>query len=291
MTKVKEVDEKANTAFSLPNKRVKVIPVIKRTWVPSGHEAEFLFKHATNRYSVPLNSTGHFIDPLTKEETEFLENHPGMSLKKGDLSPYRKDGNFWRETIGMIKLDKTEKVLDLSDPMDYITYKVLLLQKDAVAPSIAESKNKLSYKYAIVDADFEDSTKSQNGNLIAEAMVNYSSIKNDREKLIDTLFLISRNRVKSNSKLEFLQGQVADYALKNPQRYLEIVNDRDMSTRVLIEKAVSCKAIERKGGVHRSSGGDLLGTDLQSTVEYLKDKANGDVRFLIEEQVRRALNS
>lgn len=291
MTKVKEVDEKANTAFSLPNKRVKVIPVIKRTWVPSGHEAEFLFKHATNRYSVPLNSTGHFIDPLTKEETEFLENHQGMSLKKGDLSPYRKDGNFWRETIGMIKLDKTEKVLDLSDPMDYITYKVLLLQKDAVAPSIAESKNKLSYKYAIVDADFEDSTKSQNGNLIAEAMVNYSSIKNDREKLIDTLFLISRNRVKSNSKLEFLQGQVADYALKNPQRYLEIVNDRDMSTRVLIEKAVSCKAIERKGGVHRSSGGDLLGTDLQSTVEYLKDKANGDVRFLIEEQVRRALNS
>ena len=122
-------------------------------------------------------------------------------------------------------------------------------------------------------------------------MVNYSSIKNDREKLIDTLFLISRNRVKSNSKLEFLQGQVADYALKNPERYLEIVNDRDMSTRVLIEKAVSCKAIERKGGVHRSSGGDLLGTDLQSTVEYLKDKANGDVRFLIEEQVRRALNS
>jgi hypothetical protein len=291
MTKVKEVEEKATTAFSLPNKKVKVIPVIKKTWVPTDHEAAFLFKHATNRFSVPLNSNGHYVDPLTKEEAEYLENHPGLSLKKGDLSPYKKEGNFWRETIGMLKLDKAEKILDLSDPMDYILYKVYLLQKDFIAPSVAESKNKRSYKYAIVDLDFEDNSKSQKGNLIAEAMMKYTSIMNDRSKLIDALFIISRSRVKPDSKLEFLQGQVSDYALNNPQRFLEIMNDKDLTTRVLIEKAVSCKAIERKGGVHRSSGGDLLGTDLQASVEFLNDAANGAVKLLIEEQVKRALSN
>ena len=287
MTKEKAVEEKATKAFSLPNKKVKIIPVLKQGWLPKDHEAAFLFKHATNRFSVPLNRTGQYICPLTDEETEFIENHPAMSLKKGDLSPYKKDGNFWRE-FGGVKLDKGELNLDLQNPMDYITYKILLLQKDVIAPSIADSKLKQSYRYAVVDVDFEDTTKSQKGNLIAEAMGIYSSIKNDHQKLIDTLFILSRARVKPNSKIEFLQGQVSDFAIKNPDRFIEIMNDKDLATRVLIEKAVSVKAIDRKGGIHRSSGGDLLGTDLQSTVEYLNDKANGAIRMIIEEQVKRA---
>lgn len=290
MTKSKEVEVKANTAFTLPDKKVKLIPVIKKGWLGKNHEAAFLFKNATNKFSVPLNSNGHYVDPLTKEEVEFFESHPTLSLKKGDLSVYKKDGNFWRETIGSIRLDKDEKIFDLSNPMDYIMLAVLKLQKDYIAPSPAEAKNKLTYKYAIVDIDFEDSTKTQTNNLIAQAMMLYTSIMNDREKLRDALFILSRNRVKSNSKLEFLQGSVSEVALKDPARFLSVMNDKDLSTRVLIEKAVSCKAIDRKNGVHRSSGGDLLGTDLQSTVDFLNDKANGDIRYLIEEQVRRAVD-
>jgi hypothetical protein len=281
------VEEKVNTTFTLPNKKVKVIPVIKQGWLPKDHEASFLFKHATNRFSVPLNRTGQYISPLTDEETKVIESHPAMSLKSGDLSPYRKDGNFWKD-FGGIKLDKSELNLDLSNPMDYITYKILLLQKDSIASSIPESKNKQTYKYAIVDIDFEDTTKSQTGNKIAEAMGLYSQMMNDRQKLIDTMFIISRNRVTSNAKLEFLQGQITEFALKNPVRFIEIMNDKDLATRILIEKAVSCKAIDRKGGTHKSSGGDLLGTDLQSTVDYLNDKANGTVRMIIEQQVQRA---
>jgi len=287
MSKPTTTEEKVSTTFTLPNKKVKVIPVIKQGWLPKDHEAAFLFKHATNRFSVPLNRTGQYISPLTEEEAKFIESHPAMSLKAGDLSPYNKTNNFWKD-MGRITLDKSELNLDLSNPMDYITYKVLLLQKDFVAPSIPESKNKQTYKYAIVDIDFEDSTKSQTGNLIAEAMGLYSQMMNDRQKLIDTMFIISRNRVTSNAKLEFLQGQVTEFALKNPSRFIEIMNDKDLATRILIEKAVSCRAIERKGGTHKSSGGDLLGTDLQSTVDYLNDKANGTVRMIIEQQVQRA---
>lgn len=288
MSNLKTKDEVSVPTFTLPNKKVKVIPVIKQGWLNKDHEAAFLFKHATNRFSVPLNRNGQYINPLTEQEANYLEQHPGMSLNKGDLSPYKKVGNFWKEIKG-IKLDKGELNLDLTNPMDYITYKILLLQKDIIAPSIAEAKMKQSYKYAMVDEDFEDTTKSQKGNLVAEAMGLYVNMKNDHQKLVDTLFILSRARVKPNSKIEFLQGQVTDFALKNPERFIEIMNDKDLSTRILIEKAVSCKAIERKGGIHRSSGGDLLGTDLQSVVEFLNDKANGAVKMIIEEQVKRAI--
>lgn len=281
--------EVATPSFSLPKRKVKIIPVIKHTWLAKGHEAAFLYKHAENKFSVPIAMRGgHYINPLTSEEANFLENHPGLSLKTGDLSVHKKENNFWKETIGQIRLGKDERVFDLQDPMDYIIFKVLTLQKDTIAPSAEESKNKLSYKYAIVDLDYEDDKKTTDSNTLVNAMLEYAKIRSDRTSLVDMLFLITKKRISPTSKLEWLQGQVGDYAAKNPTLFLTMVNDTDLHTKILIEKALGYKAITRKGTLYRSAGEDILGVDLPSTVAFLGNPANGDLRMLIEEQVKRA---
>ena len=109
-------------AFSLPRKKVTVLPVVKKTLLPKGHEAEFLYQHSMNTFTVPKNAmNGTYMNPLTNEEQEMLESHPGLSIKEGDLSVHKRENNFWKSTFKPVKLGKDARNLDLSEPMDYLT--------------------------------------------------------------------------------------------------------------------------------------------------------------------------
>ena len=123
-----ETETMTDTTFTLPNKKVLVVPVRRKgRWLPDNHEASFLFKHSYFQVVVPKDGkTGELRDPLTPEERAYFENKAsGLALNSGDLSTLKKDDNFW--TNFRVKLDKNVLQLDLSKPMDYLRYKVLLV--------------------------------------------------------------------------------------------------------------------------------------------------------------------
>lgn len=276
-------------AFSLPRKKVTVLPVVKKTWLPKGHEAEFLYQHSMNTFTVPKNAmNGSYINPLTSEEQDLLEAHSGLSIKAGDLSIHKRENNFWKSTFKPVKLGKDPRTLDLSDPMDYITYKVLLLNKDFIAPDAYSAQRKASYKYMIVDEGYEDNNKSATANLIADAYLEYGKIREDKVALSDILFLLTNQRVSPNSTLIWLQGQIGDFIASNPKRFIEVVNDKDLMTRVLITKGLTYNAIQKDGTAYRTMGGDLMGVDLTATIAFLNNKQNSDHRILIETMIARA---
>jgi hypothetical protein len=276
-------------AFSLPKKKVTVLPVVKKTWLPKGHEAEFLYQHSMNTFTVPKNAmNGSYINPLTTEEQDLLEAHAGLSIKAGDLSIHKRENNFWKSTFKPVKLGKDPRTLDLSDPMDYITYKVLLLNKDFIAPDAYSAQRKASYKYMIVDEGYEDNNKSATANLIADAYLEYGKIREDKVALSDILFLLTNQRVSPNSTLIWLQGQIGDFIASNPKRFIEVVNDKDLMTRVLITKGLTYNAIQKDGTAYRTMGGDLMGVDLTATIAFLNNKQNSDHRILIETMIARA---
>lgn len=276
-------------AFSLPRKKVTVLPVVKKTWLPKGHEAEFLYQHSMNTFTVPKNAmNGSYINPLTSEEQDMLEAHAGLSIKAGDLSIHKRENNFWKSTFKPVKLGKDPRTLDLSDPMDYITYKVLLLNKDFIAPDAYSAQRKASYKYMIVDEGYEDNNKSATANLIADAYLEYGKIREDKVALSDILFLLTNQRVSPNSTLIWLQGQIGDFIASNPKRFIEVVNDKDLMTRVLITKGLTYNAIQKDGTAYRTMGGDLMGVDLTATIAFLNNKQNSDHRILIETMIARA---
>lgn len=278
----------APKSFSLPQRIVKVIPVKKKGWLDKDHEASFLYKHATNAYPVPRHENGGaYFDPLTPEEAEYLETHPGLSLSRGDLSIHKVDNNYW-DRMRPIRLGKEEVKLNLADPMDYIKYKVLLLQRDAVAPSAKEARRKASYKYAIVPLDFDENKSAEDTNAVADAYLEYSKIREDRDTLADVLFLITSQRVPPAATLGWIQGEIGKKIASNPAKFVEVIRDTDRMARTLITKGLTYNAIQKDGTAYRTMGGDLMGIDLTATIAFIKNESNSDHRILIETMVKRA---
>ncbi len=273
---------------ALPKRKVKVVPVKKKGWLPQDHEASFLYQHATNAYTVPRKQFGgSFVDPLTKEEREIIESMPGMSLSPGDLSVNKRDNNFWAN-MQSIRLGKDEFTLDLENPMDYIKYKVLLANSDHIAPDADSVRGKASYKYVIVDLGYEDTKKSSEADLYADAYGEFLKVRGDRNSLADLSFLLTNKRVSANTTLDWLKGQVGEFVKKNPARFLSVIKDEDLQLKVLLEKAVTYDAVQKDGTVYCTMNGDLMGVDKTAAIAFLKNKANGDHRAVIEEMVRRA---
>jgi hypothetical protein len=231
---------------------------------------------------------GSYVNPLSKEEQDHLEGHPGLSLSAGDLSVHKRENNFWKSIFKPIRLSKDARTLNLSDPMDYITYKVLLTNDDYIAPDAYSSQRKASYKYMIVEEGYEDSKKSSSANIVADAYLEYSKIREDKVALGDILFLLTNQRVSPSSTLIWLQGQIGDFIAANPKRFIEVVNDKDLITRVLITKGLTYNAIQKDGTAYRTMGGDLMGVDLTATLAFLNNNQNGDHRILIETMIARS---
>jgi hypothetical protein len=93
---------------------------------------------AVRTFVVPMLSSGVYVNVLTDSEKAFLEEV--MGLEYNALSIYKKENNFWDDAndfgISKVKLQKQDNYLDLSNPEDYIRYKILLANKDFVAPSL-----------------------------------------------------------------------------------------------------------------------------------------------------------
>ena len=67
------------------------------------------------------------------------------------MSMYKKENNFWSDAypngINSVTLHKQDNYFDLSNPVDYIKYKILLANKNLIAPSlqVLEDRPKATY--------------------------------------------------------------------------------------------------------------------------------------------------
>jgi hypothetical protein len=97
-----------------------------------------LAERSTITLTVPRLKSGTLKNVLTDAEKDYLEHILGLEV--GALNVYNKLNNFWENTteggVSSVRLSKYDTRLDLSDPIDYIKYKILLANKDIVAPDL-----------------------------------------------------------------------------------------------------------------------------------------------------------
>jgi len=157
----------------LIDKVVKVVPIVRpNSWSYKYQITEdgkdktngaYQFNTAITYLSVPISKrNGLIIRPLDNikkvktiqfpdeeiTEQEFFERMLGLNKGELDTNKKRTDekGNtypdtFWQK-LGTVKLKNEANVLDLSNPMDMIKYKGLMLNKNVVAPSKTRTKYK-----------------------------------------------------------------------------------------------------------------------------------------------------
>lgn len=253
-------------------------------------------ENAIRVFVVPRLTSGKYVNVLTNDEKDFLEHT--MGLEDNALSIHKREHNFWDDSnpdgIAKVMLKKQDNYLDLSDPNDYIKYKILIANKDWIAPSLKalEDHPKATYQYVIIGEG--DETKSAKNNMSNTMMCykEYGKIEDDVDTLRLIIETLDGRPVASTSKLEFLQTKINDLIQANPKTFLRVVTDKMLPTKVLIKKGVAAGVITKRGDYLylRSDNKPLCedGEDptLNIAAKYLNDPKHQSIKFAIETELK-----
>ena len=241
---------------------------------------------AVRGFTVPVLSNGTYKNVLTDNEKTFLEEVLGLEVN--GLSVYNKIDNYWDNFL--IKLTKQDTILDLSDPEDYIKYKVLLANKDLIAPSMKQLREarRATYEYVIMEPNEEFSDSRNRVNNTMKCYEEFGAIKDKFDVLRCIIETVDGRTVASNTKIEFLQAKATDLIASNPKLFLETITDPLLNTKVLIKKAVEANLISKRGEYYyfREDGSPLCGPNEDPTftiaARSLSLPENQELKFAIE---------
>jgi hypothetical protein len=243
-------------------------------------------------FVVPKLTTGTFVNVLTNKEMAFLEEYLGM--EKGTLSVYKKENNFWSDAnpqgINKVKLRKQDNYLDLSVPEDYIRYKILLANKDFIAPSqkVLEDRPKATYQFVIIEGNEQVNTAKRNMNITRECYMEFGKIENDIETLMCIVELMDGRNVAPSTSLDFLQTKIDSFIQSNPKTFLKVVKDETLPTKVLIRRSINAGNIVKRGDYLylKKDGKPMCGDNeepvLSVAVKYLNNPRNQDIKLGLE---------
>lgn len=201
--------------------------------------------------SVPKLRSGTFVNVLTDAEKDYLEYI--MGLEAGALNVYNKTDNFWDNNteggISSVRLSKYKTVLHLKDPKDYIRYKILLANKDIVAPSLQalQDKPKATYRYVLVADDDINSLTKMKMSINRQCYVEYGKVEDNARILRMIIEIITGKPLATNTKLDFLQSKAGELIEADAKMFLSVIKDPLLSVKVLIADCVEAGIISKRG--------------------------------------------
>lgn len=271
--------------FTLPNKIIKVKYIKRKKGMASNVADDHIISGgmlsgSVKKFQAPLLSNNTIANVLTKEEKQYLESITGLNL-----SVY---GDFW--TTHYVTLFKEDNQFDLSNPVDYISYKIMLFLKDDIAPSWEDRNKKQTYQFVITNDEEEFIEKKNKFDNKKEAFKLYGKIEDDKEKILGILSLLSNKPISEDSTLGWLQGQLEEFIDSKPEAFIDLIKDKTIDTKLLIQKGIKEKVIIKKGnkystvdGLDLAENGQLASFD--NAVAYLENTKHQDVRSLIEAKI------
>lgn len=254
-------------------------------------------RDAVRGFVVPKLTSGRYVNVLTDDEKDFLEDV--MGLEKNALSVYKRDNNFWSDAnplgIGRVMLNKQDNYFDLSNPQDYIRYKVLLANKDYIAPSLQalEDSPKATYQFVCIREGEEVRTAKNAMDIKMQCYREFGKIDEDADTLRVIIETLDGRPVSQSSKIEFLQTKIDELIQANAKTFYKVITDKLLPTKVLIKNAVKAGIIYKKGDFHYLRNGNTPlceeGEDptLSIAAKYLNAPKHQSVKFAIETELKQ----
>ena len=310
MAKTGEAVETAKAkvkVFTLPTGKVLVKPILRTgKWLPDGHSGSFMYDHTSLKLQVPMDkNTGRLKDPLTPEERTFFETDAGLDLEKGALNPYREKNNYWHRFI--VSIRKTDDVvsdktvlmeLNLNNPMDYISYKVLLLNSapdgGLVAPSWEKRLHSGTYRIALQHEGQQHTDKIKKADLMKKAYKYLSKIDSSSETMFDFLTIYYLENAKSkrpsvDSDKDFYYSELQDLIDNDLAGVCEIIDDTDnYDYKLMVHRGLKVNALKFTGSNIETIDGIPLGKSLYQAIQWLKDDKHQDEYLRLKNQIELA---
>ncbi len=246
--------------------------------------------NATRQYIVKVEPSGMLKQVLTKAEQDYLEYL--MDLPKGALNIHKRENNFWINKT--VTLTKQDTFLDLSNPMDFINYKILLTNDGEIAASqeTLDDKPKATYKFVIIEEDNDLKKTTVKMNIAMECIKAYGKLEDDAELLRTALEILSGKPLSEDSKLVFLQSKVYEYVVSNPSLTVKILKDPLLRTKALVKKAVTRNIIAKRGDFFYLADTNTplceskQDPTFNNAAKYLEDPRNQVLKLSITEKLK-----
>lgn len=284
----------------LKNERVVVryIPKKSGIWGTNPHHilSGGMAEGASRTFVVPRLSSGMFVNVLTDNEKAFLEDIMGLEFNA--LSIYKKIDNFWDDSndngISSVRLTKQDNYLNLADPEDYIKYKILLANKDYIAPSlqILQDTPKATYQFVIISENEESKIDSDNMSATMKCYKEFGKIEDDIDTLRIIIETIDGRPTSRNSKIEFLKSKINNLIQTDSKLFLRVISDPLLSTKVLIKRCIESGLISNRGNYLylREDNSPLCESNEDPTLnvaaKYLNLPKHQDILFSLQAKLK-----
>ena len=284
----------------LRNERIIVrhVPKLTGMWGnnPKHILAGGMAEGAVRTFVVPRLTSGMFVNVLTDKEKLFLEEV--MGLEYNALSVYKKVDNFWDDSnengINKVRLTKQDNYLNLADPEDYIRYKILLANKDYIAPSLQALQDapKATYQFVIISEGEETKVAKSNMSTTMLCYKEFGKVEDDIDILRVIVETIDGRPTSQTAKLEFLQTKVNSLIQADSKIFLKVITDPMLSTKVLIKKAIEAGLISNRGNYLylRKDNTPLCEANEEPTLnvaaKYLNSPKHQEVKFALEAKLK-----
>ena len=292
-TKKKNADMSEVKTNPLRNEKIFVRFVPKPDSLPKNHVVKG--GKADGAYMslcVPvLRSTGAYKNVLTNDEKDYLEEALGLDYNA--LSVYKRENNYWDSYRVLIPNVKEGLHLDLSDPEDYIKYKVLLANSDIVAPSVHErlERPKATYQLEIVRESDETSIENAKMDATMASYKEFGKIEGDVDTMRVLVELLDGRPYSIKEKLDFLRSRINTLIQADPKGFLAQITDPLLHTKVIIRRATELGKITKRADYYylAADGSPLCDSNEQPTLSiaarYLNAPAHQDIKFILESEV------
>lgn len=252
-------------------------------------------ENATRTFVVPMLSSGRYVNVLTDSEKDFLEEL--MGLPPNALSIYKKVDNFWDDAneagISKVTLRKQDNYLNLANVEDYIRYKILLANKDYIAPSLEalETNPKATYQFVILTEDSETQSAKKGMTTLMQCYTAYGKIEDEIDTLRVIIETLTGVRVHKNTKKEFLQTKVNELIQGNSKMFLKVATDPMLSTKVLIRRCVEEGLIAHRGNQYYIKDGNIPMCEdgeptLNVAAQWINLPKNQEIKLSLEAKLK-----
>lgn len=294
MPKKNDTDEQIYNCLRNEKVRINLLPKKSPLFNNPNHILSGnLAPTACIRYQTPLTSSGTPVAVLTADEQACIENI--MGVDPGYLSPFKKENNFWELYTTEVRLQKTGNVLDLSDPMDYIKYKILLANKEAICPSLDDyaKEPKESYRFVIVRDNEEIDKQEEEVTDLEKCFEEFGKVGKDAVTLRVIIEAMEHRETAPTTKLASLRNKVTTLIQKQPRLMRAVMTDKLLPFKVLIKNGVECGVLARMGNGYYVREGQvpMCGANedpsLATACRWIALPKNQDVKFKIEDETKK----
>lgn len=245
---------------------------------------------AVRWFTVPRLTSGMYVNVLTNSEKAYLEEI--MGLEYNALSIYNKTDNYWDNI--QVRLTKQDNILNLADPDDFIKYKVLLANKDFIAPSLQDLEDhpKATYQFVIIHENEETNASKKKMNATMQAYMEFGKIQENADILRLIIETIDGRPTSKNSKIEFLQEKIGKLIQADAKLFVKVATDPLLNTKVLIKKSIEGGLISNRGGMlYLKADGTPLCEDneeptLSIAAKYLNMPKHQELKFSLEAKLK-----